>query len=168
MNEDQWFLHFGFFFVRESTFPLTKVCVPLGTGKACSNFSFSWRFKFLLKCFPFSVRLQWFPLFCLPAHWSIPLYHLIYCWFPLEYFLLLFSSALFGSLYFLTLRWKSHYAHPFFSLVCIFTVITLNSVSGRLRMSTSFSSFSKVMSHSFTWNTFLCLILPNFVFISVV
>ena len=34
-------------------------------------------------------------------------------------------------------------------------------------MSTSFHSFSKVMSHSFTWNTFLCLILLNSVFISV-
>lgn len=48
-----------------------------------------------------------------------------------------------------------------------FKVITLNSVSGRLRMSTSFHSFSEVTSHSFTWNTFLCLVLPNSVFISV-
>ena len=32
----------------------------------------------------FSVQWQWFPLFCLSAHWSIFLYHLIYHWLLLE------------------------------------------------------------------------------------
>ena len=35
--------------------------------------------------FPF-CSLQWLTLLYLPAHWSIPLYHLVYCWFLLVYF----------------------------------------------------------------------------------
>lgn len=45
--------------------------------------------------FLFAVLIGWFPLFCLPDHWSILLHHLICCWFLLVYFSvqLLFSSA---------------------------------------------------------------------------
>ena len=34
----------------------------------------------------FSVQWQWFLLVCLPAHWFILLYHLVYYWFFLVYF----------------------------------------------------------------------------------
>ena len=53
VNEDQRFPHFGCFFVGELTFPLTKVCVSLGTGKECSDFNFSRCCKFLLSVFRF-------------------------------------------------------------------------------------------------------------------
>ena len=45
----------------------------------------------------FSIYLEEFPLLCLLVHWSIPLYHLIYCWFTLAYIFisLLISSCLF-------------------------------------------------------------------------
>ena len=33
----------------------------------------------------FSAQWKWFPLVCLPAHWFILLYHLVYYWFFLVY-----------------------------------------------------------------------------------
>ena len=65
----------------------------------------------VLKCFSFLfiffyVQLQWSPLPSLPACWIVSLYHLIYCWSLLVYFLLqlLYSSPLFYSLYFLLVK----------------------------------------------------------------
>ena len=40
----------------------------------------------------------WFPLLCLPVHWSVPMRPLMFCWFFLMYFLFqLYSSALYIS-----------------------------------------------------------------------
>lgn len=90
----------------------------------------------------FSVWLGWFVLFCLPDRWSILLYDLICHWFPP----LVYSSALIGSfLYFLTPRSSPHCSYIFLlSLVSSFMIIILNSVSGTLLVSISFSSFSQV------------------------
>lgn len=52
------------------------------------------------------------------------------------------------------------------SPVCIFKVITLTLYQEIVLCSTSFNSFSKVKASFLHLNTFLCLILPNFVFIS--
>ena len=44
----------------------------------------------------------------------------------------------------------------------IFIIMTLNSLLDRLLISTSFNSFSEVLSYSFIWNILFCLlILPN-------
>ena len=46
--------------------------------------------------------------------------------------------------------------------------IALSSLSSRLLLSISFSSFSEVLSCSFDWNIFLCLlVLTNFLFVSM-
>ena len=113
----------------------------------------------------FSVQLEWFPLLCFPAHWSIPLYHLVHCWFFLVYFLFqLYSSALFSSsLCFLTLlNFSLCSSILLLSSLSIFIVVALNFLSGRLLISTSFS-FSEVLSCSLIWTyssvSSLCLIL---------
>ena len=58
------------------------------------NYHHFQKFFFLL-----CVQLGWLSLLCLPARWSIPLYHLIYYWFLPVYFSfqLFCPSALLGS-----------------------------------------------------------------------
>ena len=72
----------------------------------------------LFLCILFSIQHQWFSSFHLPAHSSVPLCHLIYCWFLLVYFSFqfLYSSLLGYSLYFLTFV-KIPTSHPIFSQV---------------------------------------------------
>ena len=82
-----------------------------------------------LLSFFFSVQPQWFPFLFLPAHWSIPLYFLIYCGFLLVFFSfqLLFISALLFFIFLILCLKTSHSVHPFFSQVFwSFTIITLN------------------------------------------
>ena len=58
----------------------------------------------------FLGQLQSFPLFCLPAHWSVSLYHLIQYWFLLVYFkiavIVFFISS--SSLHFLLLKTSNY------------------------------------------------------------
>ena len=138
-------------------------CMPLGAAKGKKK-----AFSFL-----FSLG-DWKTLLCLSVHWSVPLYHLICCWFLLVYFFLLVivSFALFGSpLYFLTLLEASTFSLSLSSFcpssLRTFVIIALDSLLGRSLISTLLSSFG-VLSYSFIWNIFLChFILPDSVFISV-
>ena len=41
----------------------------------------------------------------------------------------------------------------------LYNTITLNSLSGKFLISVSFSSFSEVLSYSFIWKVFLCLLI---------
>lgn len=68
--------------------------------------------------FFFSVLRVWFPLACLPVHWFIPPYHLIFCLlFSSVFFNFNYSSALFRSSLCSLLCYKFHYVHLFFSWV---------------------------------------------------
>lgn len=73
----------------------------------------------MLIFFFFVIQFRLFPLLCLSDCWSIFLYLLICCLFPLVYFsfLLWYSSALIGTFfYFLSLYWSSKcVVHPWFS-----------------------------------------------------
>ena len=128
--------------------------------------------SFLFFLFSFAVQLQWFLLLSLPAYCSSPLHHLVCCWFLLMYFfisvILLFISVL-CSLYFLfvkNLQLLALYVHFSCNFSVIFTVITLNLLSGRFPVSTSFSSSSEILSYSLIWNMFLCcLVLPELLFV---
>ena len=113
--------------------------------------------------FYFSLHLQWFPLFCLPAHWS--LLHLIYCWY-------------------LTVSFKYCVLHICLILLCNLTLLKTSNLSlfmqsfpvffkhlydhylllGRSPISISFFS-SRSFPSSFIRNIFLCcLILPYLLF----
>lgn len=64
-----------------------------------------------LSLFPFYFCCGCFPLLCHPDRWSVLLYQLIRCWFPIVHFsfLLLYSSDVIASfLCFLTLSSSSH------------------------------------------------------------
>ena len=70
----------------------------------------------------FSVQLQSFPLCCLPVHWSVPLYHLIYYLFLPVYFeisvIIFFTSVWFFFVFSLCWRFLNSYSvHPMFSWV---------------------------------------------------
>ena len=91
------------------------------------------------------------PVVRLPAHWSVPLYHLICYWFPLVYFLfqLLYFSSVFCSLYFLALLNTSNlllYSSklPLSSWI-IFMIMTLNSLLVRLLIFISLNSSYEVL-----------------------
>lgn len=96
------------------------------------------------------------------VHWSIPLCHLICCWFLLLYFLIKYCILqLHLLIWFLIFVKLLLYLFILLSLLSIFTIITLNSLSNSLYIFTLVSS-SGVLSCSFTWNLFLCLlILPD-------
>jgi len=122
---------------------------------------------FILKIhFLSSVQLGWFPLLFLSDHWSVPLYHLIYCWFFLVCFC--FSYVFFSSFWLFFMSSNSIEimcsSTPLTSLWLLPSMIfTLNLLWDRLLISPSFSSFSKVISCSFIWHLFLCLLIfPNF------
>ena len=116
--------------------------------------------SFLFILFPYSVPQQWFPPFCLPGHLSILLPQLFCYWF-----LLMYCSSV--CLFF-------NYYRPLVNISCIssihlprswiiFTIIILNSFSGKLPISTSFSYLSGVLSCPFIWNiTFCFFVLTNF------
>ena len=114
--------------------------------------------------FSISVQLGWFPLLWSPAYWSISLYNIIYCQFLLVYFLFWVEVILqicLVTLY-IALNFSLWLSILLPNLLRIFMIITLNSLLGKLLISTSHSSFG-VLSHSLIWNIFLCFfILPNF------
>lgn len=79
----------------------------------------------------------------LSVHWSVPLYHAIYFWFLLVYFLfqVLYSSALFGSsLYFLFVKLLTMFIHSSPKFIEHFLTITMNCSLGRLLISSLISS----------------------------
>ena len=90
----------------------------------------------------YSVPCQQLLPFCFSAQSSVFLPHLFWYWFLLVYFsfLLLYSSTLVG-LYFsnslLKLLITSLCIHSFPESRIIFTIVTLNSFSGKLPISTS-------------------------------
>ena len=125
---------------------------------------------------PFSyIHFQkFFLLLCLGDFYYLSLRSLIYSstsysllFNPVSVFFFFFSSAItfFRSvtsvsyfLIFLSLSYSSHCVHPSsLVFVSIFMTITLNSLSGRLLISISLGSFSKVLACFFIWNIFLCL-----------
>lgn len=61
-------------------------------------------FLFFYLFFLFSVGLQWFPQFCFPAHWYIPLHHLIFSWFLLVYVSFQLLSSLFVVLLYILIK----------------------------------------------------------------
>ena len=138
--------------------------------------------RYLLNCPQFffilflSVQWQWFPLHCLPAHWSVILSHLVYYGFLLVYFssnssycILEFCLFFLFSKYFLKTSNFSYLISIFLlNSQFIFMIITLNYFLGRLPIPTSLNSSSQVLSCSFMWKIFLChLIYSKFLFIFV-
>ena len=119
----------------------------------------------------FSVQQPWFPLLCFPAHWFILLPHWGYYWFCSIVFIsvIIFFNSVY-SLYLLIHCWNFLFFSVWefillLSSLTVFMIITLNSFSGRLPISTSLSS-SRVFSFSFIWNLFLgCLILSKLLFV---
>ena len=117
----------------------------------------------------FSSLLHLFPTFYLPSHLSYLLPHLFYCWLPPECFLsqLWHYSLLIESFLFLWVPCKLFSILVSRLFICnsilfsrfwiIFTIIILNSFSGRLPISFSFVWFGGLLSCSFTWWIFLCL-----------
>ena len=117
--------------------------------------------------FFFSGQLQSFPLFCLLAHWSLSLYHLIQYWFLLVYFkiavIVLFISA--SSLHFLFVEDFQLFFQYSPELLYIFTVITLNCLLGRLFIPTILSFSSGVLLlEGEAGDLFLCHLIINFFF----
>lgn len=119
-----------------------------------------------------------FSLSCLPNHWFKPLLCLIWCWFHLIYpsFQLLYSVFLTGSFFMIFISllcclphcWSSHWVHLCMFLLSSLSILTtsaLNSLSGRLLISVSCSSFLEFcpglfwgyISLSFMWDISLCV-----------
>ena len=116
--------------------------------------------------FLFSVQLGWFALLWLPVCRSIPRYHLI-CWFQSSvFFFQLYSSTL--SLFYIfsnSLLNFSLCSSILLSSLSIFMIFTLNSLLGRLFISTSFSSSSGILSFSlFGTYSSVSSFLPNLLF----
>ena len=124
-------------------------------------------FSFFSFFFLYSIYLGWFPLLCLPVNSSIPLCHLINCWFLLVYFLfqLLYFSV---SVLFLFI-----FSNSLLKILTVFIHSSefvghlydhyLNSLSCRLLICTSLRSSYGVLSCSFLQNMLLFfLILPDF------
>ena len=108
-------------------------------------------FFFFILSFLYSVLWQWFPPFFLPGHFSILL--------PLI-MLLIPSSILFipVCMFFSSSKCLVTFLPSARSLrsCIIYTIITLNSFSGRLPISTLFSCFSGFFSCPFIWDITLC------------
>ena len=116
--------------------------------------------SFLKFFFHFAALSGWVPLFCLPAHWFVLLPHLFCCWALLMYFLVQLL-LLFGIFLYFMLKFAlcpSIFLQSSIS-ICLWPLFL--TLSGRLLISVSFSYFSGVLSCSFVWNIFLCLILIN-------
>ena len=129
-------------------------------------------FSFLF-CFLYSVLWQWF--FVL----NHSVFQFTYLFFASLILLLIFSSiSLISIIVFILDYFFFKYSCSLLNISYIFLVSYLLSVqeichhlyhhylncfSGRLPISTSLSCSSRVLSHSFIWNIFLChLILSNF------
>ena len=68
----------------------------------------------------FFSSARWFPLLCLPAHRSVPLYHLLFCWFLWQYFNISVTEFfIFIWFCFIVLNslLNPHYVHQFFSQI---------------------------------------------------
>ena len=101
----------------------------------------------------FFSSARWFPLLCLPAHTSVPLYHLLFCWFLWQYFnisvteffiFIWFCFIVFNSL----LKFSLCSSILLSNSLSIFMIIILKSLLDRLFMSSLFSSFSDILSCS--------------------
>ena len=127
----------------------------------------SWlSFFFFSSFFLYSVLWQWFPPFCPPDHLSIPLPQLFCYWFLLVYYLSLFVCFFFiscRSLVNISCLFSIFASILFPRSWIIFTIIILNSFSGRLPVSISFSCFSGILSYPFIFDkTFCFVIVINF------
>ena len=96
----------------------------------------------------FSIQLQRYPLLCLPAHQSFPLYHIIYYWFFLSfifqfhvlYYLSLSQHFIFSNSTLITSYLSLCSSSLLQSSLNIFSIITLNSLWYALLVSTLLSS----------------------------
>ena len=117
---------------------------------------------------------------CPSSHWFHPshplllLCHLAVCWFLLLYFFIsviifLISARLFfvfSNSLLKTSNFSFCASILLSSSLIIFAITTLNSLLGRLSISTLLSSSSEVLSYSCVWNMFLCcIILPELLFV---
>lgn len=89
--------------------------------------------------------------YCLSVHWSRPLYYLICYWYllVLYFYISYFILQLFWFFFIfstLLVKFVTVFIHSFLSSLSIFTFNTLSSLSGKLHISTPFSSSSGVLS----------------------
>ena len=89
--------------------------------------------------------------YCLSVHWSLPLYYLICYWYllVLYFYISYFILQLFWFFFIfstLLIKFVTVFIHSFLSSLSIFTFNTLSSLSGKLHISTPFSSSSGVLS----------------------
>lgn len=117
------YMLFPFSLSPHSRIPVMRILVYMMFSQRSFKLS-----SFLFFLFSFAVQLQWFLLLSLPAC-SIPLHHLVCCWFLLMYFfisiIILFISVL-CSLYFLFV--KNFYN----ALLCTFTLLAISLSSLQL------------------------------------
>ena len=117
-----------------------------------------------LNSFLSSVQFMRFSLLCLPDHWFVPLYHLIYCWFLLGYFLILaivfFCYVWFFFIFSNSVEILTVFIHSSPKFIEHFIFIILNTLSDILLFSTSLHFFSGILLCFFIWNILLCLIFP--------
>ena len=113
-------------------------------------------FFFFSFFFIYSVLWQWFPLFCSPGHLSFLClsYSAIDSFQDVVHLCLFFSSS--RSLVNISCIFLIFASILFSRSWIIFTVIILNSSSGRLHIVTSFGCFSGVLSYPFIWYKTLC------------
>ena len=120
--------------------------------------------------FLFSSLLQLFPPFYLSPHLSYLLLQLFYCWFPSRVFLIsVIALFIIDWIFFISSRSLLNISYIFSILVSrlficnsilfsrfwiIFTIIILNSFSGRLPISSSLVWFGGHLSSSFTADYF--------------
>ena len=153
---------YSFFYFRD---PILWIVVCLVLFQRSLKLS-SCLFYFFL----FSALLQWFPLLCLPAHWSISVYHQINSLFLLVY-LKNFSAVSFRAVWFFfissqpLLNFFLCSSYLLLNSLSMFPNIILNSLVGRLTISTSLSSSSGVLSCSFLWGLILASL--RFLFLCV-
>ena len=112
----------------------------------------------------FFSSARWFPLLCLPAHRSVPLYHLLFCWFLWQYFNISVTEFfIFIWFCFIVLNslLNPHYVHQFFSQI---HWVSLWSLPWTLYLVDFLSSFYmalllRFLFCPFIWNIFLCLLI---------
>ena len=112
---------------------------------------------------------MWFLLLCIPDHWSVPLYYMMYCWplwiFFFSFFFLNFIYCILQLIWLLFISSVfvdilTGFIHSSLSLLSIL-IITLNSWWDILLISTSFHSFSEVY-HFLSFRTYSCTSFSQF------
>ena len=122
--------------------------------------------------FLYSVPWQWFPPFYLPAYLAFLLPQLFCYWFLLVYFHFIYCIV-YHCLFFSSSRSLLNISCIFW--ICasilfqrswiIFTIIALNSFSGRLPVSSSFCWSYRFLPCSFFCSIFLCCLTLSAVFV---